>query len=83
MVCTPERYAAARFGGRTLGVMLTGMGDDGLRGSAAIHRAGGVVLTESELSCVVYGMPRCVKEGGYSTAEVPLEAMAAEILRHL
>lgn len=75
--------AVARFGAATLGVVLTGMGDDGLRGSSVIHRAGGVVLTESDLSCVVYGMPRCVKEAGYSSAEAPIEAMAAEILRRL
>jgi two-component system, chemotaxis family, protein-glutamate methylesterase/glutaminase len=75
--------AVARFGARTLGVVLTGMGDDGLKGAAAIHRAGGTVLTESNLSCVVYGMPRCVKEAGYSQAEAPIEAMAAAILRYL
>lgn len=75
--------AVARFGDATLGVVLTGMGDDGLKGSSAIHRAGGIVLTESELSSVVYGMPRCVKEAGFSSAEAPIEAMAAEILRHV
>ncbi len=75
--------AVERFGSATLGVVLTGMGDDGLRGSAAIHHAGGTVLTESDVSCVVYGMPRCVKEAGYSSAEAPIENMVAEILRHL
>jgi two-component system chemotaxis response regulator CheB len=75
--------AVARFGRRTLGVILTGMGDDGSRGAAAIHRAGGTVLSESELSCVVYGMPRCVKEAGHSTAEASIEAMAAAILHYL
>ncbi|HEY6729326.1 MAG TPA: chemotaxis-specific protein-glutamate methyltransferase CheB, partial [Polyangiaceae bacterium] len=63
--------AAGVFGSRTLGVVLTGMGDDGLLGSSAIHRAGGSVLTESERSCVVYGMPRCVQEAGYSAAQAP------------
>jgi len=75
--------AVALYGAGTLGVVLTGMGDDGLRGSAAIHLAGGSVLTESELSCVVYGMPRSVKEAGYSCAEAPLEAMARAILEHV
>jgi two-component system chemotaxis response regulator CheB len=75
--------AAARYGHRTLGVVLTGMGNDGLQGAAAIRRAGGTVLTESELSCVVYGMPRCVKEAGYSNAEAPIEGMAVAILAHL
>lgn len=75
--------AVARYGSRTLGIVLTGMGDDGARGAAAIHRAGGTVLCESELSCVVYGMPRCVKEAGHATSEVPLEAMVAELMRYL
>jgi two-component system chemotaxis response regulator CheB len=75
--------AAARHGARTLGVVLTGMGNDGLQGAAAIRRAGGTVLTESELSCVVYGMPRCVMEAGFSNAEAPIESMAAAILAHL
>lgn len=75
--------AVERYGSRTLAVVLTGMGDDGARGAAAIYRAGGTVLCESELSCVVYGMPRCVKEAGHAASEVPLEVMSAEILRHL
>lgn len=75
--------AAAVYGGRTLGVVLTGMGDDGQRGAGLIRAAGGTVLTESERSCVVYGMPRCVKEAGYSNAEATIEMMAAEITRHL
>lgn len=75
--------AAAIYGARTLGVVLTGMGDDGLRGARAIRAAGGTVLTESELSCVVYGMPRSVKEAGLSSAEATLELMAAEIVAQL
>ncbi len=75
--------AAARFGKRALGVVLTGMGDDGSRGARAIVTAGGEVLTEAESSCVVYGMPRVVKEAGLSAAEVPLQGMAAAILARL
>jgi two-component system chemotaxis response regulator CheB len=75
--------AVAQFGGATLGVVLTGMGDDGLRGATAIVGAGGVVLTESERSCVVYGMPRCIKEAGLAAAEAPIDGMAAAILRYL
>lgn len=75
--------AASTFGSRTLGVVLTGMGDDGLMGSGAIHRAGGLVLTEAERSCVVYGMPRCVEEAGFSVSQVSLDHMASEILRFL
>jgi len=75
--------AAAAYGPATLGVVLTGMGDDGLAGARAIHARGGRVLTESESSCIVYGMPRCVHDAGLSEAEAPLEDMPALILRHL
>jgi two-component system chemotaxis response regulator CheB len=71
--------AARSLGRRALGVVLTGMGDDGLAGSRAICEAGGQVLTETEESCVVYGMPRVVKEAGLSSAEAPLERMASAI----
>lgn len=71
--------AAASLGKRVLAVVLTGMGDDGLAGARAIKAAGGQVLTESEESCVVYGMPRAVKEAGLSNAEAPLTRMADEI----
>ena len=56
--------AAEAFHSQVLGVVLTGMGDDGLRGARAIVAAGGRVLTEAEATCVVYGMPRVVKEAG-------------------
>jgi two-component system chemotaxis response regulator CheB len=59
------------------------MGSDGLHGAGAITEAGGEVLTESEASCVVYGMPRVIKEAGLAVAEAPLEQMAAEISRRL
>jgi two-component system chemotaxis response regulator CheB len=75
--------AAKVYGPRVLGVVLTGMGDDGTRGARAIHAAGGELLTESESSCVVYGMPRCVVEAGLSAASVRVDMMAAEIVRHL
>ena len=75
--------AARALGGRVLGVVLTGMGSDGLAGSRAIRNAGGQVLTEAERSCVVYGMPRSVVEAGLSSAEAPIERMATLIQRNL
>jgi two-component system chemotaxis response regulator CheB len=75
--------AAQSLGARALGVVLTGMGDDGLIGSRAIVAAGGQVLTETEASCVVYGMPRVVKEAGLAVAEASLERMAAAIMARL
>ena len=75
--------AAQSMGKQTLGVVLTGMGDDGHLGSRAIHEAGGRIVTESEASCVIYGMPRVVREAGLSTAEAAIDAMAALIVRQL
>ncbi|WP_437946972.1 chemotaxis-specific protein-glutamate methyltransferase CheB [Sorangium sp. So ce296] len=75
--------AAAEFGSGVLGVVLTGMGDDGLEGSRAIHKAGGRILAEAESSCVVHGMPRRVVEARLAAAEAPIDEMAAAIVRHL
>ena len=75
--------AAARLGAAVLVVVLTGMGSDGLRGSRAIHAAGGHILTEAESSCVVYGMPGVVKDAGLSQAEAALDDMARLIARSL
>jgi two-component system, chemotaxis family, protein-glutamate methylesterase/glutaminase len=75
--------AAEVLGGDVLGVILTGMGDDGLRGARRIRAAGGVVITEAESSCIVYGMPRTVREAGLSDAEAPIDHMAGLILSRL
>jgi two-component system chemotaxis response regulator CheB len=75
--------SAAEVGTKTLGVVLTGMGSDGLAGARKIHQAGGVLLTESEASCVVYGMPRVVRDAGLSADEVPLHRMVEAILGQL
>jgi two-component system chemotaxis response regulator CheB len=75
--------AAEIYGGRTLGVVMTGMGTDGLAGAAWIKAKGGQVLTESEESCVVYGMPRAVAEAGLSDAVVHIERMADAIVEHV
>lgn len=75
--------AAEHFGAGVLGVVLTGMGDDGLEGARAIHAAGGRLVVESELSCVVYGMPRCVREAGLSIAEATIDRMGDVLVRHV
>lgn len=62
-----------------LGVVLTGMGDDGLEGAKLIAAAGGQLITESASTCVVYGMPRCVDEAGLGAASVPLDGIAKEL----
>lgn len=71
---------ATACGAGALGVVLTGMGDDGLVGARAIAAAGGSLLTEAAASCVVYGMPRCVQDAGLGAVSVHLDGMAAEIV---
>jgi two-component system chemotaxis response regulator CheB len=75
--------AAHAAGARTLGVVLTGMGDDGLNGARAIRAAGGTVLTEAASSCVVYGMPRVIAEAGLSSGNAPIDKMAEAIIKFL
>jgi two-component system chemotaxis response regulator CheB len=71
--------AADVFGAATCLVVLTGMGSDGLQGARAVRAAGGIVMAESEDTCVVYGMPREVAQAGLATAVLPLHAMAPMI----
>lgn len=68
------------YPGRTLGVILTGMGSDGAKGCKKIKETGGRVFAQSEDTCVVYGMPRAVVEAGLADKVVPLEEMAGEII---
>lgn len=70
---------AAAFGPRAIGVVLTGMGRDGVDGAKAIKAQGGTILAEAESSCVVYGMPRALAEAGLADRMVPLEGMAQAI----
>ena len=71
---------AKLYGGRTLGVLLTGMGSDGVEGMRAIRAAGGRTLAESEETAVIYGMPKAAVEAGVVDQSVPLSRMADEIL---
>ncbi len=73
------RSAADVFGERVLGVVMTGMGSDGLLGAAHVKAQGGRILTESEESCVVYGMPRAVEEASLSDRSAPLGEIATAI----
>lgn len=75
--------AAETLGPAVLGVVLTGMGDDGVEGARAINRAGGRILTEAESSCVVYGMPRSIVEAGLSNGHADIDRMAQVILQNL
>jgi two-component system, chemotaxis family, protein-glutamate methylesterase/glutaminase len=72
--------AAEVYGNRVLGVVMTGMGSDGKQGAAWIKSQGGLIFTEAESSCVVYGMPSVVMEAGLSDKSVALDDMARAIL---
>jgi two-component system chemotaxis response regulator CheB len=71
--------AAEVYRERVLGVVMTGMGSDGKQGAAWVKAQGGLVYTESEETCVVYGMPSSVVEAGLSDRSVPLGEMARAI----
>jgi two-component system, chemotaxis family, protein-glutamate methylesterase/glutaminase len=66
---------------RVLGILLTGMGDDGAEGLAQIRAAGGVTIAESEATCAVYGMPRAAVERGAAQAVLPLPAIVDALAR--
>ena len=70
---------AGAFGPRAIGVVLTGMGRDGLAGARAIKARGGMVLAEAESSCLIYGMPRALAEAQVVDRLVPLPEMAGVI----
>ena len=71
--------AAETFRDRVLAVVMTGMGSDGKQGAAWIKSQGGLVYTESEETCVVYGMPATVVEAGLSDRSIPLGRLAQVI----
>lgn len=71
--------AAAIFGSRLLGVMLTGMGSDGLKGSQRIVETGGTIIAQDESTSIVWGMPKAVTEAGLCSAVVPLPKMFSTI----
>ena len=73
--------AARIFGSATLGVLLTGLGNDGAQGLKAIKEAGGNTIAEAESSCVVFGMPKAAIELGCVDEVVPLPQIAHAILR--
>jgi two-component system chemotaxis response regulator CheB len=81
--CVDELFESGSraVGAGALGIVLTGMGDDGLAGARAIAGAGGTLITESAATCVVYGMPRSVDEAKLGAHSLPLEAIGAEIGR--
>jgi two-component system chemotaxis response regulator CheB len=74
--------SVARYAGRNaLGIIMTGMGDDGARGMKEMRDAGAGTVAQDESSCVVFGMPKeAIKLGGVERV-VPLDAIAGEVMR--
>ena len=75
------RSAARYAGANVVGVIMTGMGDDGARGMLEMKRAGAFSIAQDEASCVVFGMPNeAIKRGGVDRV-LPLEAIAGAVLK--
>jgi len=72
--------AADLFGEYTLGIILTGMGCDGLEGMTAIRDAGGITIGQNEATCAVYGMPRACADRGILQKVLPLSQIPQQIL---
>ena len=77
------RSASLACGGRVLVVILTGMGQDGLRGSQVVLEAGGSILAQDEASSVVWGMPGAVARAGLCHAVLPIDELAAKVTQML
>jgi two-component system chemotaxis response regulator CheB len=73
------KSVAEEFGARGVGVIMTGMGDDGAHALGLIKVAGGMTIAQNEQSCVVYGMPKAAIERGHAMRIVDLKAMASTL----
>jgi chemotaxis response regulator CheB len=65
-----------------VGLLMTGMGEDGAEGLGALKAAGGVTIAQSEDTCVVSGMPRAAITKGYADKVIPLEGLAAFLIQN-
>jgi len=74
---------AAGVGRRGLGVVLTGMGSDGLEGMRQLKAKGGRALAQSDSTCVVYGMPKAIVDAGLADEIVDIDEMGEAILQNL
>ena len=77
------RSVAEAYGGGVLGVVMTGMGSDGVLGAQRIHAAGGEVIVQDEATSVVWGMPGLVQAAGEADGVFPLGELAGEIVRRV
>ena len=75
------RSAAQTAGSNALGIIMTGMGDDGARGLLEMRQAGASTIAQDEATCVVFGMPKEAIALGGAQRIMPLDALAREIVR--
>jgi two-component system chemotaxis response regulator CheB len=75
------RSIALVYGPHSTGVIMTGMGSDGVRGLREMKEAGATVIAQDESTCVVYGMPREAIKAGIVDIVAPLNQMAEEIVK--
>ena len=73
---------AQEFGLTSVGILMTGMGDDGAEGLGAIKAAGGMTVAQSEDTCVVSGMPRAAIVKGYANKIIPLDGLGAYLVNN-
>ena len=73
------KSVAEEFGARAVGIIMTGMGEDGAHGLGVIKAAGGVTIAQGEQSCIVFGMPKAAIDRGHATRVVELEALASTL----
>jgi two-component system chemotaxis response regulator CheB len=71
-----------QFGLTAVGLLMTGMGEDGAEGLGAVKAAGGVTIAQSEDTCVVSGMPRAAISKGYADKVIPLEGIATFLVQN-
>jgi two-component system chemotaxis response regulator CheB len=74
------RSVAQEFGTNAVGVIMTGMGEDGADGLGALKASGALTIAQDEQSCVVFGMPKVAIEKGYAQRVVSLDMMANTLL---
>lgn len=67
------------YGGQTMAVMLTGMGNDGVKAFVALKQSGGYVVAQDEATCTVYGMPKALMDVGGADVSLPLGQVAGKI----
>jgi two-component system chemotaxis response regulator CheB len=77
------RSVAAAYGPHALGIVMTGMGSDGLRGAEHLAAAGAHLIVQDEATSVVWGMPGFVSRAGLADAAIPLGGLRGEILRRV